>query len=211
MTDFIGIVGLFRRHQCRTPNGVPSESLHDIIHCCSQFAVIPRRPVIQGQLLDAVLYFQIPGVHTNQANRDVFPQEGFHQFHSFGIDHLYCIGGTVHRRPSGTCGEIRLTKFYRDCPGAGMILPEPLGNTLGQFQEGSFSDGLRIKPGAHFEYFARKVTWDETSQILDLKSTIFALNLEIAINDGFSVSAIAGYSLSDYDSLIFREISSRCS
>lgn len=75
-----------------------------------------------------------------------------------------------------------------------------------QSQEVSFSDGLRIKPGAHFEYFARKVTWDETSQILDLKSTIFALNLEIAINDGFSVSAIAGYSLSDYDSLIFREL-----
>ena len=70
----------------------------------------------------------------------------------------------------------------------------------------SFSDGLRLKPGVQFEYFARKVTWDETSDILDFKSTIFALNFEIAINDGFSISALAGYSLSEYDSLIFRKL-----
>ena len=73
-----------------------------------------------------------------------------------------------------------------------------------QQQDISFSSGLRIKPGARFEYVSRKVTWDEESQTLDLKSKIFALNLEIEINEGFSISGLVGYALSDYDALIFR-------
>jgi hypothetical protein len=75
-----------------------------------------------------------------------------------------------------------------------------------QNQQLSFSDGLKIKPGARFEYLSQKVTWDEDSQTLDFKSKIFALNLEIEINEGFSVSVLAGYALSDYDALIFREL-----
>ncbi len=77
-------------------------------------------------------------------------------------------------------------------------------DSLPQQQDISFSSGLRIKPGARFEYVSRKVTWDENSQTLDLKSKIFALNLEFEINDGFSVSGLAGYALSDYDILTFR-------
>jgi hypothetical protein len=75
-----------------------------------------------------------------------------------------------------------------------------------QLQDVSFSSGLRIKPGAHFEYFSRKVTWDNKNQTLDLKSKIFALNLEIEINEGFSISGLAGYALSNYDALIFRQL-----
>ncbi len=73
-----------------------------------------------------------------------------------------------------------------------------------QLQDVSFSSGLRIKPGVQFEYFSRKVTWDNKNQTFDLKSKIFALNLEIEINEGFSISGLAGYALSNYDALIFR-------
>lgn len=75
-----------------------------------------------------------------------------------------------------------------------------------QFQDVSFSSGLRIKPGAHFEYFSRKVTWDEKQHTSELKSYIFALNTEIEINEGFSISALVGYTLSNYDALIFRQL-----
>ena len=75
-----------------------------------------------------------------------------------------------------------------------------------QPQDVSFSNGLKIKPGAYFEYFSRKMTWDEKQHTSELKSYIFALNMELEINEGFSVSALAGYTLSNYDSLIFRQL-----
>lgn len=84
-----------------------------------------------------------------------------------------------------------------------LILPK---TSYPQTQELSFSNGLRINPGAHIEYFARDVTWDEKQFTSELKSTIFALNFEIQINEGFSISALAGYALSNYDFLIFRQL-----
>lgn len=78
--------------------------------------------------------------------------------------------------------------------------------SFSQLQDISFSSGLRIKPGAQFEYLSRKVTWDENDQTLNLKSKIFALSLEIEINEGFSISALVGYTLSNYDALIFRQL-----
>jgi hypothetical protein len=75
-----------------------------------------------------------------------------------------------------------------------------------QAQDISFSNGLRIKPGAHFEYFLRKITWDDEQNISELKTFIFALNTEIEIDDGFSVSALVGYGLSNYESLTFRQL-----
>lgn len=75
-----------------------------------------------------------------------------------------------------------------------------------QAQDISFSNGLRIKPGAHFEYFVRTITWDDEQNVSKLKTYIFALNTEIEIDDGFSVSALVGYALSDYESLIFRRL-----
>jgi len=78
--------------------------------------------------------------------------------------------------------------------------------SFSQLQDVFFSSGMRIKPGARFEYFSRTVTWDDKQHTSELKSYIFALNLEIEINEGFSISALAGYALSDYDALIFREL-----
>jgi hypothetical protein len=75
-----------------------------------------------------------------------------------------------------------------------------------QTQREPFSRGLRLKPGARIEYFSRSVTWGNEEYETNLKATIMALNLEIEINDGFSVHALAGYVLSDYDVLTFRQI-----
>jgi hypothetical protein len=84
-----------------------------------------------------------------------------------------------------------------------LYLPEL---AFSQAQDISFSSGLRIKPGAHFEYFLRKLTWDDKQYTSELKSYIFALNTEIEINEGLSISALVGYTLSTYDSLIFRQL-----
>ena len=75
-----------------------------------------------------------------------------------------------------------------------------------QDQNISFSSGPRIKLGAHFEYFQRKTTWDDKQHTSDIKSTLFALNAEFEIDDGFAVSAIVGYTLTNYDSLVFRQL-----
>jgi hypothetical protein len=75
-----------------------------------------------------------------------------------------------------------------------------------QSQGISFSNGLRIKPGIHFEYFRRKMTWDDKKYSSDLKSYLFALNAEFEIQEGFSLHAIVGYSLSNFDTLVFRQL-----
>lgn len=78
--------------------------------------------------------------------------------------------------------------------------------TFSQSQSGVFSEGIKIKPGIHFEYFKRKMTWDEKKYTSDLKSYLFALNVEFEIMEDFSLYAIAGYSLSNFDSLVFRQL-----
>ena len=65
---------------------------------------------------------------------------------------------------------------------------------------------LRIKPGIHFEYFSRKITWDDKNHTSDLKSTIIALNTEFEMDWGLSLNAIVGYAMSSFDSLIFRQL-----
>jgi hypothetical protein len=75
-----------------------------------------------------------------------------------------------------------------------------------QSQDVSFSNGLRIKPGAHFEYFSRTLNWDDNQNKSELKSYIFSLNIEVELNEGFSVSVLAGYSLTNYDALVFRQL-----
>jgi len=75
--------------------------------------------------------------------------------------------------------------------------------SFSQFQEES---KMRIKSGIHFEYFARKITWDDKSYISDMRSTIIALNTEFEMDWGFSFSALIGYAFSDFDSLVFRKL-----
>jgi hypothetical protein len=75
--------------------------------------------------------------------------------------------------------------------------------TFPQFQDESKT---RIKPGIHFEYFARKITWDDKEHESDIKSTIIALNTEFEMDWGFSFSALIGYAFSNFDSLVFRQL-----
>jgi hypothetical protein len=79
-------------------------------------------------------------------------------------------------------------------------------SSFSQTQEISFSNGMKIKPGAYFEYFARKVTWDENQNTTEFKSTIFAFITELEITEGLSISGMAGYTLTNYDSLVFRQL-----
>ena len=75
-----------------------------------------------------------------------------------------------------------------------------------QSNEVSFSSGMTVKPGVRFEYMDRNVDWGEEEYVSDLSAFVFALNLEIEINQGFSISALAGYVLTDYDALTFRQL-----
>ncbi len=75
--------------------------------------------------------------------------------------------------------------------------------SFSQFQEES---KMRIKPGVHFEYFTRNIIWDDKSYISDMKSTIIALNTEFEMDWGFSFSALIGYSFTNFDSLVFRQL-----
>ncbi|TET75454.1 MAG: hypothetical protein E3J56_00580 [Candidatus Aminicenantes bacterium] len=75
-----------------------------------------------------------------------------------------------------------------------------------QFQEEESSPRISIKPGIGFEYFSRTISWDDDKYSSNLKSYFFILNVEFEIQEGFSLNALAGYSFSNFDSLIFREL-----
>jgi hypothetical protein len=75
--------------------------------------------------------------------------------------------------------------------------------SFSQFQEESKA---RIKPGIHFEYFTRKIAWDDQAHMSYMKSTIIALNTEFEMDWGFSFSALIGYAFSNFDSLVFRQL-----
>jgi len=74
-----------------------------------------------------------------------------------------------------------------------------------QYQELSTERSIKFKPGIGFEYLNRTFDWgdDNTSK---LNSYLFTLSAEIEIQDRISLSAIAGYSLSSFDKLLFREL-----
>lgn len=73
-------------------------------------------------------------------------------------------------------------------------------------EEGLFQ-AVTIKLGVGFEYFSRTLSWDEEKYDTEpkLKSYFFTFNTEFELKKGFSLSAIFGYSFSDYY-LIFREL-----
>jgi hypothetical protein len=91
---------------------------------------------------------------------------------------------------------------------AGCLAAASLVFCLPQF---SFSQSLntlnlRIKPGLHFEYFARKITWDDKTYTSNMKSSVIALNTEFEMDWGLSFNALIGYAFSNFDSLVFRQL-----
>lgn len=67
-------------------------------------------------------------------------------------------------------------------------------------------EGFRIRPGFGFEYFNRKLTWDGGQYTSDLKSSLFFFQVNFEVEGGFTLAAILGYSLSNFDSLVFRKL-----
>jgi hypothetical protein len=90
----------------------------------------------------------------------------------------------------------------------GCVLAGLLVLSLPQFSFSQFQDEskIRITPGFHFEYFARKIIWDEKAYISDMKSTIIALNTKFELDWGFSFNALIGYAFTNFDSLVFRQL-----
>jgi len=80
--------------------------------------------------------------------------------------------------------------------------------SLPQFSFPQFQDepSLRIKPGIHFEYFSRKITWDDKKHTSDMKSTMIALNTEFEMEWGFSLNGIVGFAMTSFDGLVFRQL-----
>ena len=65
--------------------------------------------------------------------------------------------------------------------------------------------GPTFKPGLSVEYNPRTIEWDEETSSA-MKSLLVLFNAEVELQDGFSVAALAGYSMSNFESLVFREL-----
>lgn len=72
----------------------------------------------------------------------------------------------------------------------------------------SGEEGLKfaIKPGVGIEYFSRTLHWDEDSQTSKLTSFLTVLNAEREIQEGFSLTGLLGYSSSNFNGLVFRQL-----
>lgn len=81
-----------------------------------------------------------------------------------------------------------------------------IGSGYAQNQEPLFSDPMDVKTGLGFEYFSRTILWDDDAYTTTLKSYLFTLNADFAIEGGFTLTAILGYTLSNLDGLIFRQL-----
>ena len=66
--------------------------------------------------------------------------------------------------------------------------------------------GLHMKPGFHFEYLNRTLTWDGDAYTSTLVLPTGYVSLDFEVVRGFSVGLLAGYSLSNFDGLVFRQL-----
>lgn len=78
--------------------------------------------------------------------------------------------------------------------------------SFGQVEEKGIFQNMSMKTGFGFEYFSRTIKWDKGKFSSKLKSYFFTLNTEFKLQEGLSVGAFLGYSLSNYDSMIFRNL-----
>lgn len=88
--------------------------------------------------------------------------------------------------------------------------------SFAQFQEEEITQKITIKPSIGFEYFNREIDlftynseedgWDKDEESTKLKPYFFTISIEFELQEGFSVTPILGYSVSKYDSIIFRKL-----
>jgi len=77
--------------------------------------------------------------------------------------------------------------------------------SLAQFQEEGNFEKINIKANISFEYFNRTISWDDECKS-SLKSYFLTLSPEYKTQGGFSLKPILGYSISNFDSLIFKKL-----
>lgn len=75
-----------------------------------------------------------------------------------------------------------------------------------QAQEQNLLNAVSISPGVGFEYFSRTINWDDGTSTSKLKSHFFTVETEIEFPRELYLRAVLGFSSSNYDSLIFREL-----
>lgn len=78
--------------------------------------------------------------------------------------------------------------------------------SFSQLQEMETSRPFSLRPEIGFEYFNRTISWDGEDIESSLKSYIFTFNANFEIQNGFWAGVILGYSLSNFDDLLFRKI-----
>jgi len=73
-------------------------------------------------------------------------------------------------------------------------------------QAQSRSHGLVLNPSIGIQYHRRSIQFDEDSFKYSLKSFLLTIHSEFEIQAGLSVTAILGYSLTNYDDITFRRL-----
>jgi hypothetical protein len=65
---------------------------------------------------------------------------------------------------------------------------------------------IRIRTGAGFEYMARTISWDDNEDNSTMKTMLFTIRPSLEINQRITLGGIAGYALSNYETVLFREL-----
>jgi len=78
--------------------------------------------------------------------------------------------------------------------------------SFAQLQTEETGPTITQKSGLAFEFISRTINWDEDKYNSKMKAYIFFLNLEFEIQEGFSLAALIGYSFSNFDGLMFRQL-----
>ena len=87
-----------------------------------------------------------------------------------------------------------------------LILVFLSGLIFSQDPEQSLLSDIKINSGIGLYYFSRTVRAEDEDTTSRIKCLFLTLNTEFKINDGFSITAILGYSISNFDSMTFRYI-----
>ncbi|MBD3413728.1 MAG: hypothetical protein GF421_04755 [Candidatus Aminicenantes bacterium] len=86
-----------------------------------------------------------------------------------------------------------------------LLITSPSLSATQFYQQGFSVEQIRL--GLDAEFFDRMITWDEDqSETSSLRSYLFSLSLGYEILEGTSVTAVLGYSLSNFDDMIFNKL-----
>ncbi|MCX6560067.1 MAG: hypothetical protein NTZ26_06075 [Candidatus Aminicenantes bacterium] len=87
-----------------------------------------------------------------------------------------------------------------------LLLIAIAGSASPAAQTDAGTSGLHLKPAFHFELFSRTLTWDDGTRSSRLLSPQAFVGLDFEITPGFDIGLIGGYSLSNWNGLVFRNL-----